>query len=1151
MGALQSFFRAAARWFLPLFLVAILFFFVYQLSVSAHRAEITQRNYRFLSATSSQLATTVTALLVTLPQMCDNREPNAKKECNLPCSTANASALANPSVSFTESLDRLQLTLQIPQKNFYGRSDKEAAEVTCDTDFGLTISSTVTKQSFFDFVMLAARSEKSDKPDSYDILYDISSSGTLNSTGLATLNELLNAELRYQKSGTGWNSLISHSSRGQETSSDAKSGSGVEWLGPGQYEQVRFLANEYILFSVAVRLPSSAREHYVLAGLVQAKRFNAEAEALPPGWQGGALFVISLILLLLFILGVFSKGIRDRLLVVDVLILSFSALIVSMMLTTLLLFIHLDRKTASFFDDLTESFGDEIAKRFKEELLSGAKLLEQVKSASSFRDASIGKIRIDDSGFDREVLFADSQGLVKGIWSAKPADQGKPDLSLQEKDLDTPIPVDDRDYFKRALDNRLWSIRGTSFSVQVVLSKRDRLVNLVLASPTRPEGKAASESSTKVTNGNSSEAVAIVSSKRLPFREPVVPVSFSFAIIDEQGEVQLHSIPGRERTENFFVETSSDRDSPLQAAVSARHKRLLDVNYYGREERIYVRPIPHTSWFVVAIRDTSLIRNAEVQAALACLYLLVLYLFVCASTVAITRIAFGSCGPIMLWPDREQGSRYVTATLLLLLIGVFAFADLWSAGSDEVGTDEKFEVVAGLPVFSLMVIFLVLTGWKNLERSQRAVVVTAGLIGLILWTKGGGVILGCIAGGVILGCVVVSLTLIAFDRWPRAFKQKERGVGSAEAYFRLKYSSMLLALIVVVGLIPSALFFLDSARSELEGVSRLAELRLFSSMNKRTEKVRDDVQGFKISEKNELLTERLKDSRDIYVTEPWLNKPQAPPTAEACEAFGNKKNPTVEGGPSSNLLKAFWENLFLESPFAAELREVMFDASPEKGSSWYWSGHTFAVTDPTLLRQMCVTKYQADFQPPPISNFKRALVLIGLFVCSLFFWSFQKMTTALFLLNADSNPSVPPSTITADYDDYLSNSSIEEKLALRHLAEDGFLPASNTLVVRNLMSRGLIVRNPALSLVNTEFRAHVVNVPKETIRGWETSDEWNVWSDLRVPAQILLVIATLFLFVAQPGLLTSVAAAIGAVTVPFQDLLRVLTGRGSPKNQSS
>jgi hypothetical protein len=92
---------------------------------------------------------------------------------------------------------------------------------------------------------------------------------------------------------------------------------------------------------------------------------------------------------------------------------------------------------------------------------------------------------------------------------------------------------------------------------------------------------------------------------------------------------------------------------------------------------------------------------------------------------------------------------------------------------------------------------------------------------------------------------------------------------------------------------------------------------------------------------------------------------------------------------------------------------------------------------------------------------------------------------------------------------------------------------------------------PPRARISSTVRAPVVNVPKETIRGWETSDERNVWSDLRVPAQILLVIATLFLFVTQPGLLTSVAAAIGAVTVPFQDLLRVLTGRGSPKNQSS
>ena len=103
-------------------------------------------------------------------------------------------------------------------------------------------------------------------------------------------------------------------------------------------------------------------------------------------------------------------------------------------------------------------------------------------------------------------------------------------------------------------------------------------MNLVLASAISTAENSTAGHQGVFPKENGSETVAIVSSKGLPFREPVVPVSFSFAIIDNQGRVQFHSINGRELAENFFEETDSDRDSPLQAAVSARNGRFLDVN---------------------------------------------------------------------------------------------------------------------------------------------------------------------------------------------------------------------------------------------------------------------------------------------------------------------------------------------------------------------------------------------------------------------------------------------------------------------------------------------------------------------------------------------------------------------------------------------
>src|SRR5215469_14038549 len=363
MNAPGSYFRTTTRLIFLLTLIGAGLFFLYQLSVTANEAKITRRSYGFLSATSHQLASQVDALVKSVPQLDSS---NADKPQCTPAEKMGAitAGLNTATVSFTSSEDKLRLELEVSNKD----PNKKVA-VVCGNDFGENIKSAALKQTFFDLMMLAEGPQAK-------ILYDVSSSGALHVAGISKLTDLVKAEGRFETEGTGGTGLLSLVKLNPGTPNPLKDSRDSDWLGPGQYERVRYLANEYILFSVAVPMPSSSNgPTYALVGLVQAERFSAEATALPIAWKIWTPIIVILILLLLSIFGVLSKGIRERLRVVNVLILAFFVLAASMISMMIVLLIDLQWTTASFFDDLTKTLGDEVALRFETELVEASKLL--------------------------------------------------------------------------------------------------------------------------------------------------------------------------------------------------------------------------------------------------------------------------------------------------------------------------------------------------------------------------------------------------------------------------------------------------------------------------------------------------------------------------------------------------------------------------------------------------------------------------------------------------------------------------------------------------------------------------------------------------------------------------------------------------------
>src|SRR4051794_3544208 len=118
----------------------------------------------------------------------------------------------------------------------------------------------------------------------------------------------------------------------------------------------------------------------------------------------------------------------------------------------------------------------------------------------------------------------------------------------------------------------------------------------------------------------------------------------------------------------------------------------------------------------------------------------------------------------------------------------------------------------------------------------------------------------------------------------------------------------------------------------------------------------------------------------------------------------------------------------------------------------------------------------------------------------------------------------------------------DEKLMLYHLAHNGLANSRGRRVLRRLIARGLVRRNPNLELFSESFRRYVletaqreniVDVARE-VHGAST------WDSLRVPFFVIIISFILLLFATQKDMLTTTTALATALTTGLPVLMKLI-----------
>ncbi len=118
----------------------------------------------------------------------------------------------------------------------------------------------------------------------------------------------------------------------------------------------------------------------------------------------------------------------------------------------------------------------------------------------------------------------------------------------------------------------------------------------------------------------------------------------------------------------------------------------------------------------------------------------------------------------------------------------------------------------------------------------------------------------------------------------------------------------------------------------------------------------------------------------------------------------------------------------------------------------------------------------------------------------------------------------------------------DEKLLLYHLARNGLANARNRRVLRRLMARGIVRRDPNLELFSETFRLYVLDAAKDEKLADRARQERppSTWDALRIPFFVVIVSFLLLLFATQKDLLTTTTTLATILTTGVPLLMKLL-----------
>jgi hypothetical protein len=349
-----------------------------------------------------------------------------------------------------------------------------------------------------------------------------------------------------------------------------------------QIADVNIQGIEYKLFCFPFTID---KEHLVLAGMIKASDYRDRLDSIPVY----RIYPLVIMLLLIFIslpfLKIYLMGPYEQIRFADLTGLGLAVFggvtIITMIIVQLLLlargYLEVGTELRKLSTQIERSMQEEIEQvhrqmRFMDQALDDphfnyadtAKITVHGRYKSHTRDIPLfPNIPRPYYNFER-VNWVDTEGYQQ--WR----------IELSRRNRAMFINVKDRDYFKFFIQNKKDMREDTAITLMspvISWSRGDFVINFA-------------ERSRK-----DSALLLTLSTRMHSVLNTVLPPGYGFCIIDNDGKVYVHSEAERSLKENFLDET--DNADALFGAINSRQDITLgNVQCYGKEHMLYLRPLP-------------------------------------------------------------------------------------------------------------------------------------------------------------------------------------------------------------------------------------------------------------------------------------------------------------------------------------------------------------------------------------------------------------------------------------------------------------------------------------------------------------------------------------------------------------------------------
>ncbi|WPP49049.1 cache domain-containing protein [Catalinimonas niigatensis] len=493
--------------------------------------------------------------------------------------------------------------------------------------------------------------------------------------------------------------------------------------------EVKLSAVKYKMFSAQVMTYDN--KPWTLYALVNAESFEADMKEVPVMM---VIIIAVVLLILIFALPLLKLSLIspiERLHRVDVVLSTTSFVICTGLMVLFLLFTVSYRADRQKVDGDLKTLSDQLQSNVQNDLQNIRTLISQLEDEVYRQNDTdtMTDINIFSKPYLNEKLKI--YPFLKNLYWLNDSGEYKYQLStvtLENKKID-PINLGERDYFREISEGRGWRADSVShespFYLQSIVSWTNSEKLLVLSVPSK-------EQEIILHNDTLKDLEVLAASVRFhSIIDPVLPVAYSFCVMDENGQVIFHSDKERNLQENFLAEV--DEHKGVLSAIIGKNSVYADVSTGSCNQRIYISPLKHTPWTLVTLYDEAYIESPYLQViSLSVICILIigaiaffqLYLFSMFNRRP-SKLKKQAFFYDWLWPEEDKKKKYYRVMLYNILLAIVLF--IYHILSDLT----VFQVLASFLyaiIFANTSVWILLTDGLKEKRSRSKLVLSITLI---------------------------------------------------------------------------------------------------------------------------------------------------------------------------------------------------------------------------------------------------------------------------------------------------------------------------------------------------------------------------------------------------------------------------------------